>query len=322
MTMFKLAATATFGFVILLAAGILFAGTPQKWSDLPEAVQKTILANGGSQETPVDKEGQQVEGQDLFEAQVRDKDGGTLDLQITANGKLIDVKTDDSTDSAKERMERSKQVLAGVKFSRPREITNPYLPLSSLKQDILAGKEGSDKVRIERTAKPEIRKTYTINNQTVESFCVEDREYVNGALAEVALDYFAQDDNGTVFYLGEDVDEYKDGKVVGHSGTWHYGRDTQSPGILFPAQPKVGDKFMPEDVSKEIHENDEVVSVAETVKTSAGTYANCVKVKEVLADGEIEYKYYAKGIGVVREVPDGGDVLLTSHTGSPAKPAK
>src|SRR4029079_8821272 len=122
------------------AACISFAGTPQRWADLPEAVQKTILANGGSQETPVDKEGQQVDGKDLFEAQVKDKDGGTLDLQITADGKLIDVKTDDSTDSAKERMERAKKVLAGVKFSRPREITNPYLPLSSLKQDILEGK--------------------------------------------------------------------------------------------------------------------------------------------------------------------------------------
>jgi len=299
-----------------------FAGTPQKWTDLPKAVQDTILANGGTKETPVDKEGQEVDGKALYEAQVKDKDGGVLDLQITADGKLIDVKTDDSTDAVKERVERGKKLLAGVKFSRPREITNPYLPLASLKQDILEGKEGSDKIRIERTAKPDIRKIYIINNQPVEALCVEDREYVNGALMEVALDYFVQDDSGAVFYLGEDVDEYKDGKVVGHSGTWHFGRDTQSPGVLFPAQPKIGERFMPEDVSKEIHENDEIVSLTETVTTPAGTYTNCVKVKEVLADGEIEYKYYAKGIGVVREVPDGGDVLLTSHTGTGGKSAK
>jgi len=299
-----------------------FAGTPQKWTDLPKAVQDTILANGGTKETPVDKEGQEVDGKALYEAQVKDKDGGVLDLQITADGKLIDVKTDDSADAVKERVERGKKLLAGVKFSRPREITNPYLPLASLKQDILEGKEGSDKIRIERTAKPDIRKIYIINNQPVEALCVEDREYVNGALMEVALDYFVQDDSCTVFYLGEDVDEYKDGKVVGHSGTWHFGRDTQSPGVLFPAQPKVGERFMPEDVSKEIHENDEIVSLTETVTTPAGTYTNCVKVKEVLADGEIEYKYYAKGIGVVREVPDGGDVLLISHTSTDAKAAK
>lgn len=299
-----------------------FAGTPQKWSELPKAVQDTILANGGTKDTPVDKEGQEVDGKALYEAQVKDKDGSILDLQITADGKLIEVKTDDSTDSAKERIERAKKLLAGLKFSHPREITNPYLPLASLKQDVLQGKEGKDKIRIERTAKPDIRKTYTINNKTIETLCVEDREYINGALAEVALDYFAQDDSGTVFYLGEDVDEYKDGNVVGHSGTWHFGRDTQSPGVLFPAQPKVGDKFMSEDVSKEIHENDEIVSLSETVATPAGTYTNCIKLKEVLADGDIEYKYFAKGIGVVREVPEGGDVLLISHAGTPAKPAR
>jgi hypothetical protein len=302
------------------AALTCFAGTPQKWSDLPKAVQETILANGGTADSPVDKESELVDGKVLYEAQVKDKDGSTLDLQITADGKLIEVKTDDSTDAAKERIERAMKLLAGVKFSHPREITNPYLPLSSLKQDVLEGKEGSDKIRIERTAKPDIRKTYTINNQPVETLCVEDREYINGALAEVALDYFAQDDSGAVFYLGEDVDEYKDGKIVGHSGTWHFGRDTQSPGVLFPAQPKLGDKFMSEDVSKEIHENDEIVSLSETVTTPAGVYTNCIKLKEVLADGDIEYKYFAKGIGVVREVPEGGDVLLSTHTGTPAKP--
>jgi hypothetical protein len=298
-----------------------FAGTPQKWNDLPKSVQKTILANGGSKDTSVDKEGQEIDGNALFEAQVKDKDGGILDLQITADGKLIDVKTDDSTDATKERVERGKKLLSGAKFSRPREITNPYLPLASLKQDVLEGKVGSDRIRIERRAKPDIRKIYIINNQPIESLCVEDREYVNGAPVEVALDYFVQDDNGMVFYLGEDVDEYRGGKIVGHSGTWHFGRDTQSPGDLFPAQPKIGERFMSEDVSKEIHESDEIVSVTETVVTPAGTYFNCVKVKEVLADGEIEYKYYAKGIGAVLEVPDGGDVVLISHAGT-AKAAK
>ena len=298
------------------------AGTPQKWSELPKAVQDTILANGGTKDTPVDKEAELVDGKVLYEAGVKDKDGSILDLQITADGKLIEVKTDDAADAAKERVERGKKILSAAKFSHPREITNPYLPLATLKQDVLEGKEGKDKIRIERTAKPDIRKTYTINNQTVEAFCVEDRELVNGALAEVALDYFAQDDSGIVFYLGEDVDEYKDGKVVGHSGTWHFGRDTQSPGVLFPANAKVGDKFMSEDVSKDIHENDEILSLTETVTTPAGTYKDCIKLKEVLADGDVEYKYFAKGIGVVREVPADGDVLLISHAAASAKPAK
>jgi hypothetical protein len=102
--------------------------------------------------------------------------------------------------------------------------------------------------------------------------------------------------------------------VTGHSGAWLLGKDTKNPGVIIPAHPKVGDKFKSEDVSKEIHEDDEVISIGETVSVPAGTYEHCVKVKEVLADGETEFKFYAPGVGVVREVPAGGDVVLKSHT--------
>lgn len=61
-------------------------------------------------------------------------------------------------------------------FSHPRLISNPYLPLSSLKQDILESKNA----RIERTAKPEIKKMFKIGSQNVESLAIEDREYENG----------------------------------------------------------------------------------------------------------------------------------------------
>ena len=201
-----------------------------------------------------------------------------------------------------------------MKFSHPRDITNPYLPLAYLKQDILEGTEGGMKIRIERTILPNKHKTFKIGGQTVESLVMEDREFKNGELEEVTLDYFAQDDEGTVYYLGEDVDEYENGKVKGHSGAWLLGKDTKNPGVIIPAHPKVGDQFKSEDVNKEIHEDDEVVAIGETVSVPAGAYKNCVKVKEVLADGETEFKFYAPGVGVVREVPAGGDVLLKSHT--------
>ncbi|MGA2787140.1 MAG: hypothetical protein ABSF60_06395 [Verrucomicrobiota bacterium] len=98
------------------------------------------------------------------------------------------------------------------RFSHPRAITHLYLPLASLKRDVLENK--SD--RVERTAKPELHKTFEVGGQTVEALVVEDRDYENGKLTEVTLDFFAQDDAGAVYYLGEDVDEYKDGRVVGH----------------------------------------------------------------------------------------------------------
>lgn len=289
------------------------AGTPQKWDDLPRAVQLTVLANGGKAGQAVDRESEKKDGKAIYEAAVKDKNGNVNDLVVTEDGKLMETKTDDAADAIAERAARAKKLLKGIKFSHPRDITNPYLPLSSVKQDILEGTEDGKKTHVERTAKPEIHKAFTVGDQTVEALAFEDRETEDGKLAEVTTDYFAQDDNGTVYYLGEDVDEYKDGKVAGHEGGWLVGKDTPAPGVIFPAEAKLGAKWRSEDVSSDISERDEIVSTNETVKTPAGTFADCVKVKESLGDGTTEYKYYAKGTGVVREVPSDGDELLISH---------
>lgn len=194
------------------------------------------------------------------------------------------------------------------KFSHPKEITNPYLPLASLKQDILEGTEKGHPLRVERTVKPG-SKIFSINGQEVEALIMEDREFINGQIEEVALDYFAQDDDGTVYYLGEDVDNYKDGKVVAHEGAWLYGKDTKKLGVIMPAHPRVGQKFSPEDVGKVTKENDVVVSLSEKASVPAGKFENCMKIKETNSDGESEEKLYAPGIGAIKEE----DLLLMSH---------
>ena len=298
--------------------GVSFAGTAMKWEDVPEAVRKTILANGGKAGS-VDKEGHKIKGFAVYEAEVKNKKGEVGDLVVTEDGTLVTVKHDDAADRAQEQSAQVAKVLEGVKFSHPRDITNPFVPLATLKQDVLEATEDGKQVRITRTAMPGKHRSFTIAGQKVDALAVEDREIEDGVIAEVAMDYFAQDDAGTVFYLGEEVDEYEGGKLKGHKGSWMFGKDTQIPGVLFPAHPKVGTRFKSEDVSKEINEKDDVVSVSETVITPAGTYKNCVKVREKLADGTTEYKYYAPGVGVVREVPPHGDVLLKSHTTRAAK---
>jgi hypothetical protein len=196
-------------------------------------------------------------------------------------------------------------------FSHPREITNPYLPLASLKQDILENKSE----RVERTARPEIRKTFQIGGQLVEALTVEDREYTaSGDLTEATLDYFAQDDDGNVYYLGEDVNTYKAGKVSGHGGAWLFGRDTQKLGVLMPAHPKIGDKFKSEEAPPITREADEVISVSETMTVPTGTFSNCLKIEEHASDGAIEYKLYAPGVGVIAEMDSDEGLLLKSHT--------
>lgn len=299
---------------VVLLTGVCWAGQEMKWADVPEAVRAAVLAHGGTAGQTVDLENEKKDGKAVYEAGVKDKDGNVADLVITEDGKLVETKHDDAGDMAAELAGRAKKVLAGVKFSHPRDITNAYLPLAKLKQDIIEGEEGGKKTRVERTAMPAKHRTFTVNGEEVDTLVVEDRAYEDGKLVEVAIDYFAQDDNGTVYYFGEDVDEYANGKVVSHEGSWLLGRDTPVPGIMMPAHPKVGDKFKSEDVSKEISELDEVISVSETVTVPAGTFTNCVKIKELLADGTTEFKFYAPGVGVVREVPPGGDEMLKSHS--------
>ncbi len=309
---------------MLFAATLCFnshAGETVKWDQIPKAVQDTILANGGKIDQSVDKESgaDTVGNQATFEAPVQ-KNGKSVDLVITGDGKLVQIKGDDSTDASAEKVDIAKKLLADVKFSHPRDITNPYLPISKLKQDIIEGTEEGKKIRVERTLLPDKHKTFTINGQQVDSLVYEDRAFMNGKLEELAIDYFAQDDNGTVYYLGEEVTDYDEsGKELpsGKAESWMTGIDTPIPGVVMPANPKIGMKFKCEDVSKDISEADEIMGEGETVTVPAGTFTDCIRVKEKLADGTIEYKWYAKDIGAVREMPDTGDELLISHNGKP-----
>jgi len=195
-------------------------------------------------------------------------------------------------------------------FSHPQQITNPYLPLASLKRDVLENQSQ----RVERTARPDVHKTIQIGGQAIEALTVEDREFnAGGELIEATRDYFAQDDDGNVYYMGEDVDEYKNGKITGHSGAWLFGRDTRKLGLLMPAHPKVGDKFKSEDAPPITWEADEIVSLSETVTVPAGTFQNCLKIKEIASDGDTEYKLYAPNIGCVEEIEGKSPLPLKSH---------
>ena len=198
-------------------------------------------------------------------------------------------------------------------FSHPTAISNLYLPLASLHQDVLAGRDKSVLSRTERTVLPATR-TFHLNGQTVTAMIVEDRDYEKGMLAEATQDYYAQGDDGAVYYLGEKVDEYKRGKIVGHGGAWLAGEHGARPGIQMTAHPKVGDRWQSEAVPGVAEETDVVVDTDATVTGPTGTYRHCIKVKEMVPGEGAEYKYYAPHVGVVEEVPVGGVMRLQSHT--------
>ncbi|UCG47871.1 MAG: hypothetical protein JSU94_20630 [Phycisphaerales bacterium] len=133
---------------------------------------------------------------------------------------------------------------------------------------------------------------------------LEEREEKDGRLAEVSKNFFAVcEDTGDVFYFGEDVDDYEDGKVVRHSGQWRAYEKGARPGLMMPGEPSVGAKYYQEIAPGKAMDRAEIVSLSETFKTPAGTFADCLKVEETSgrSPGEREYKTYAPGVGMIQD---------------------
>ncbi len=197
-----------------------------------------------------------------------------------------------------------------AEFGNPSDIDNRYYPLTEHDRCVLRGKEDGARVKVVRTPLDRT-KAFRINGDTVRAAVIEDREFEDGEIAERTLDYFAQDDRGTVWYLGEDVDKYENGKVVGHGGAWLYGSDTNKMGVGMPAHPQVGSRWRHEDVPDGPFESDKVVAILDKATVRGKTYHDVVKVREhTKPDDEVEFKLYAPGVGNIQEKPPDGRLGL------------
>ena len=204
-------------------------------------------------------------------------------------------------------------------FSKPTEITNPYFPVASIAQTIAFGTDGGSSVREEVTLLPGTKDIVWAGGTTpvrVTQFA----GYSDGELVEVAYDYFAQADNGDVYYMGEDVANYSQGQVTDHSGSWLAGKDGALPGLIMPANPVAGMVFHPENAPGIAYETDEVVSLNAQAVTPAGPIDNGLFIKETMMDGGLEHKVWARGYGIVED-QSGEEVLhlvLASRTDATA----
>jgi hypothetical protein len=138
----------------------------------------------------------------------------------------------------------------------------------------------------------------------VETRVVEERETKGGKLVEISRNYFAiSKRTNDVFYFGEDVDIYKDDKVVSHAGAWLSGVNGAKFGLMMPGQVSLNARYHQEVAPGVAMDRAEIVSLSETVRTPAGEFTNCVKVKETtpLEPFVTEHKYYAAGIGMVQD---------------------
>lgn len=167
--------------------------------------------------------------------------------------------------------------------------------------------------------------TVTVLDETktvdgVETRVVEEKETKNDKLVEVSRNFFAiSKRTNSVYYFGEEVDIYEDGKVVSHDGAWLSGVKGARFGLMMPGTPVVGGRYYNEVAPGVAMDRSEVVGTNETVETIAGTFKHCLKVEETtpLEPGNKEFKYYAPGIGLVND--DNAELV---RYGRPAKPRR
>jgi hypothetical protein len=195
----------------------------------------------------------------------------------------------------------------GPVFSHPTTIDNRYLPLTTHPRcELRGGGERVVRTVLERT------KRFDFEGQSVDAVVIRDKSYEDGKLVERTFDYFAQSDDGTVYYLGEDVDNIRRGKVVNHHGSWLYGRDTDVPGVAMPPDPNVGDQWRFEDVPGITTESDRVEETGMRSLVDGRMFGDVIRIQEFTQpEGEVEYKLYAPGVGVIVEYPPDGRVAFT-----------
>lgn len=177
------------------------------------------------------------------------------------------------------------------------EIDNPYWPMPPGARWIFreTDAEGAE----QRVVVTVTRRTRVVMG--IEARIVHDVVTENGALVEDTYDWYAQDEDGNIWYLGEDTKEYEDGLVASTAGSWEAGVDGAQPGIALPANPRVGATYRQEYYAGEAEDAATVLSLEERAETPAGSFDGLLMTKDYTPiDPEVlEYKFYARGVGPV-----------------------
>ena len=180
--------------------------------------------------------------------------------------------------------------------------TNPYFILQPGYQLVFAGVEDGEPLNV----------TVTVSNETkvvgdgIATRVVEERT-VNSEtndLKEITKDYFAIcDKSNSVFYFGEDVNNYEDGKLVDQEGSWLHGSDNARAGLIMPGTILLGSRYYQEIAPDVALDKAETVSMNETVNVPAGSFRDVIKMIETsdLEPGIQEDNLHAYGIGQVMD---------------------
>jgi hypothetical protein len=173
--------------------------------------------------------------------------------------------------------------LTAPTFSDPMAVTNPLHPGARTDQVIYGGQVDGGTFRTEFTRLPE-PKRITWAGRTFDAVTMQYLAFQDGRVAEVALDWFAQADDGAVWYIGEDVFNYEEGVVADTEGTWVAGPRTPAA-MIMPARPRTGDVYRPENAPGVVFEEVLVRATDRTVPGPSGPVSGAAAVRERSADG-------------------------------------
>jgi hypothetical protein len=188
-------------------------------------------------------------------------------------------------------------VIDPADFVNSTTINNPYFPLTPGTTFIYEG----------QTAQGLEHEEFFVTNNTkviLGVTCIEVRDTVrvNGELIEDTLDWFAQDNDGNVWYFGENSKEIAGGLIVSLEGSWTAGVEGAKPGIIMKASPAIGDFYRQEFALATAEDMAEVLSLTESVTVPyGGPFNNCLKTQELtpMEPDVLENKLYCPNIGNV-----------------------
>jgi hypothetical protein len=185
------------------------------------------------------------------------------------------------------------------------EIDNPWWPMKPGTRWIYreTDQEGGE-ARVVVTVTD---RTYEISNG-IEARVVRDVVSEGGEPVEKTDDWYAQDADGNVWYLGEDTAEFENGEVTTRAGSFEHGVDGAQAGIIMPADPEPGLAYRQEYYAGEAEDEAEVLSLDEKVQVEAGYYPRTLMTKDLVpTEPKVsEHKFYAEGVGPVLTLDTSG----------------
>lgn len=205
---------------------------------------------------------------------------------------------------------------ASATFTAGQQVDNPYYPIVNGQTRVYEARgtddDGDEFVeRFELSgmgAGPEL--------MGVQTTIQRDRAFEDGLLVEDTFDYYAQDDSGNVWYMGEDVTNYvydDDGNLLStnNSSAWLAGINGALPGYIMPVDLQLDFNYYQEFAIADNALDEATTNATDlTLSLGIGEFTDVIRMLETNPTGELEFKYYAPGIGLVM-VEEGRDDSLS-----------